>query len=129
MAGLELSDIQGDIVRAYGNAYRLTTYVFCRIDDAEGGKAWLRSLLPRVTTAEPWPGATKPGAPNKRAPEAAPSAPSNSRSPARATAGANANRAPTTNTVAITRLMSPSRDADRCSAPRSPAPPSHRPSY
>jgi Dyp-type peroxidase family len=61
VAGLELSDIQGDILRAYGNAYRLTTYLFLRIDDAKGGKAWLRSLLPRVTTAEQWPAAAKPG--------------------------------------------------------------------
>jgi Dyp-type peroxidase family len=62
MAGLDLSDIQGDILRAYGNAYRRTTYLFFRIDDAERGKAWLRSLLPRVTTAQQWPEATKPDA-------------------------------------------------------------------
>jgi Dyp-type peroxidase family len=62
VAGLELSDIQGDILRGYGNAYHLTTYLFFRVDDAEAGKAWLRSLLPRVTSAEQWPAASKPGA-------------------------------------------------------------------
>jgi Dyp-type peroxidase family len=53
-ASLDLADLQGDIVRAYGNAYVHTTYVFFRIDDALGGRAWLRRLLARVTTAEPW---------------------------------------------------------------------------
>jgi Dyp-type peroxidase family len=62
VAGLELTDIQGDILRAYGNAYRLTTYLFFRIDDADAGKTWLRSVLPRVTTAAPWPAQFKPRA-------------------------------------------------------------------
>jgi Dyp-type peroxidase family len=62
MAGLELTDIQGDILRAYGNDYRQTTYLFFRVEDAPRGRAWLRGLLPRVTTAAPWPQATKPGA-------------------------------------------------------------------
>lgn len=55
----DLADLQGDILRAYGNAYDCTCYVFVRIDDAERGRAWLGGLLDRVTTAEPW-GATKP---------------------------------------------------------------------
>jgi Dyp-type peroxidase family len=59
---LDLTDIQGDILRAYGNDYDVTTYLFFRIDDARGGQAWLRELLPRVTTAEPWPQGTKPAA-------------------------------------------------------------------
>jgi Dyp-type peroxidase family len=59
---LDLTDIQGDILRAYGNDYDVTTYLFFRIDDARGGRAWLRELLPRVTTAEPWPQRTKPAA-------------------------------------------------------------------
>ena len=53
-APLDLADLQGDIVRAYGNAYAHTTYLFFRIDDADAGRAWLRRLLARVTTAEPW---------------------------------------------------------------------------
>jgi Dyp-type peroxidase family len=56
---IDLADLQGDILRAYGSAYAHTAYVFFRIDDAGAGRAWLRSLLPRVTTAEPWP-ADKP---------------------------------------------------------------------
>ena len=51
---IELADLQGDIVRAYGNAYAHTTYVFVGIDDAQSGRAWLRRLLARVTTAAPW---------------------------------------------------------------------------
>jgi len=53
-AHLDLADLQGDIVRAYGNAYAHTTYVFFRIDDADAGRAWLARLLGRVTTAQPW---------------------------------------------------------------------------
>jgi Dyp-type peroxidase family len=51
---IDLADLQGDIVRAYGNAYAHTTYVFFGIDDAQSGRAWLRRLLARVTTAAPW---------------------------------------------------------------------------
>jgi Dyp-type peroxidase family len=52
---LELVDIQGDILRAYGNAYDCTTYAFVRIDCApEQGRAWFAGLLDHVTTAEPW---------------------------------------------------------------------------
>ena len=53
-AGIDLADLQGDIVRAYGTDYVHTAYVFFRIDDADAGRAWLKRLLPRVTTAEPW---------------------------------------------------------------------------
>ena len=51
---IDLADLQGDILRAYGNAYAHTAYLFFRIDDAGAGRAWLRALLPRVTTGEPW---------------------------------------------------------------------------
>jgi Dyp-type peroxidase family len=51
---IDLADLQGDILRAYGNDYAHTAYLFFRIDDAGAGRAWLRALLPRVTTAEPW---------------------------------------------------------------------------
>ena len=53
-APFDLADLQGDILRAYGNTYACTTYLFFRVDDAGAGRAWLRRLLPRVTTAEPW---------------------------------------------------------------------------
>ncbi len=51
---IDLADIQGDILRAYGNAYARTTYVFVNVRDAEQGRAWLSSLVDRVTNAEPW---------------------------------------------------------------------------
>lgn len=53
---LDLADIQGDILRAYGNAYQRTSYVFLRVNDAERGRAWLRDHVDRVTTAVPWGG-------------------------------------------------------------------------
>lgn len=57
MAGpADLADIQGDILRAYGNAYDCTSYVFVRLEDAGRGRSWLRGLLDRVTTAVPWTG-------------------------------------------------------------------------
>ena len=34
-APIDLADLQGDILRAYGNAYAHTTYLFFRIDDAQ----------------------------------------------------------------------------------------------
>ena len=52
---LELSDIQGDILRAYGNAYDCTAYEFVHIDGtAEVARGWLRGLIGDVTTAAPW---------------------------------------------------------------------------
>ena len=52
---LELPDIQGDILRAYGNSYDRTSYAFVRIDcEPEQARAWLSGLLDRVTTAQPW---------------------------------------------------------------------------
>ena len=53
---LELDDIQGDILRAYGNAFDCTTYVFVTLGAGapEPARAWLGSLLDDVTTAAPW---------------------------------------------------------------------------
>ena len=55
-AALELGDIQGDILRAYGNAFDCTTYVFVTLGGGarEAARAWLGSLLDDVTTAAPW---------------------------------------------------------------------------
>jgi Dyp-type peroxidase family len=54
-APLDFADIQGDILRAYGNAYDCTTYVFAHIDaPPEQGRAWLGGLVDRVTTAQLW---------------------------------------------------------------------------
>jgi len=52
---LELADIQGDILRAYGNAYDCTSYAFVQIDcEPEQARAWFAGLLDHVTTAAPW---------------------------------------------------------------------------
>ena len=52
---LELADIQGDILRAYGNAYDHTSYAFVHIEcEPEQARAWFSGLLGHVTTAEPW---------------------------------------------------------------------------
>src|SRR3954471_20881828 len=54
VAQIDLADIQGDVLRAYGNAYVCTSYVFIRIGHGGDGRAWLRGLVDRVTTAAPW---------------------------------------------------------------------------
>ncbi len=52
---LELADIQGDILRAYGNSYDCTTYAFVRIDcEPEQARAWLAGAVDHVTSAAPW---------------------------------------------------------------------------
>jgi len=55
MTDLHLADIQGDILRAYGNAYDCTTYVFVRVGaKPEQAREWFGGLLEHVTTAAPW---------------------------------------------------------------------------
>jgi deferrochelatase/peroxidase EfeB len=53
---IDYADIQGDILRAYGNDYDRASYMLLHIGDAAGGQAWLGSLLARVTNAEHWSG-------------------------------------------------------------------------
>jgi Dyp-type peroxidase family len=53
-AGLDLADIQGDILRAYGNRYGRTSYVLIGVGDAAAGRRWLQDRIDRVTTAVPW---------------------------------------------------------------------------
>jgi Dyp-type peroxidase family len=60
VAALDLADIQGDVLRAYGNDYPFTTYLFLRVDDAAAGRAFLGALRSRVTSAAPWPAGHKP---------------------------------------------------------------------
>jgi Dyp-type peroxidase family len=54
---INLAEIQGDVLRGYGNAFNRASYVFVHVDDAARGRAWLRGLAGRVTTAAPWQGA------------------------------------------------------------------------
>lgn len=57
---IDLGDVQGDILRAYGNAYTRTTYVFVGIDEPGRGREWLHAMVDRVTTAAPWGDAGRP---------------------------------------------------------------------
>ncbi len=52
---IDLADVQGDILRAYGNAYDCTSYAFVKIDcEPAQARAWFAGLLDHVTTAQPW---------------------------------------------------------------------------
>jgi Dyp-type peroxidase family len=53
---IDFADIQGDILRAYGNRFDRTTFVFVGVGDAERGQAWLRGLLDKITRAVAWNG-------------------------------------------------------------------------
>lgn len=46
-------DIQGFITSGFGHTYH-AAYIFLRISHLEQAKSWLRSILPRITTAESW---------------------------------------------------------------------------
>ncbi len=55
MTELDLSEIQGDILRAYGNSFDCTSYAFVRISgEPAGAREWFAGLLDHVTTAQPW---------------------------------------------------------------------------
>jgi len=50
-------DLQGDILRAYGNAYDHTSYAFVHLGcPTAQARAWFSGLIDHVTTAEPWKG-------------------------------------------------------------------------
>jgi Dyp-type peroxidase family len=52
---IDLGDLQGDILRAYGNDYDCTSYVFVRIAcPPADARRWVAGLTSHVTTAEPW---------------------------------------------------------------------------
>jgi Dyp-type peroxidase family len=58
---MDLGDIQGDILRAYGNDYDCTSYAFVKIEcPPEQARAWFAGVVDHVTTAEPWPKGEKP---------------------------------------------------------------------
>jgi Dyp-type peroxidase family len=56
-AAIDRADIQGDILRAYGNRYARTSYLLIGIPDVARGRRWLGGVVGRVTTDEPWNGA------------------------------------------------------------------------
>src|SRR5687767_6211184 len=55
-APIDRADIQGDILRAYGNRYDRTSHVFVGVGDPAAGRAWLTGLVEDVTTAVEWRG-------------------------------------------------------------------------
>jgi Dyp-type peroxidase family len=58
---MDLADIQGDILRAYGNDYDCTTYAFVTIEcPTPQARAWFSGVVDHVTTAAPWPQGEKP---------------------------------------------------------------------
>ncbi|HEY3759182.1 MAG TPA: hypothetical protein VGL37_05435 [Solirubrobacteraceae bacterium] len=53
---IDYADIQGDILRAYGNDYDRASYLFVHVAAPAGGQTWLAGLLGRITNAEHWSG-------------------------------------------------------------------------
>jgi Dyp-type peroxidase family len=52
MHNVELTDIQGNILRGYNQPH--FRYVYYRIHDCDHGRRFLKRLVPFVTTAQPW---------------------------------------------------------------------------
>jgi len=61
---LDLADIQGNVVRAYGRySFPVARYFFLQITDAAAGRTFVEAIRPRVTPATRWDGegaASKP---------------------------------------------------------------------
>ncbi len=52
---LDLHDIQGNIVKAYGRyGFPKGRYVFFSVRDQERGRQFIQALVPRITTSAPW---------------------------------------------------------------------------
>jgi hypothetical protein len=57
---LDLCDIQGNVVRAYGRfGFPIARYLLLHISDGPGGRNWLASIIPNVTNSATW--STEPG--------------------------------------------------------------------
>jgi Dyp-type peroxidase family len=67
MSGLlDLHDIQGNILKAYGRSgYPKGRYVFFHVHNAEEGRRFVQRLLPSVTTSAPWAPGAAAGRPAK----------------------------------------------------------------
>jgi Dyp-type peroxidase family len=66
--GLDLADIQGNILRPYGRfGFPFTRHMFFNIADAKAGRCFVERLRGQVTTAERWRGVDEP--PGGNAPE------------------------------------------------------------
>ena len=52
---LDLCDIQGNVVRAYGRfGFPIARYLLLNISDGPGGRSWLTSIIPSVTNSATW---------------------------------------------------------------------------
>lgn len=52
---IDLDDIQGNIVKAYGRfGYPKARYIFFQFHDVEAGRNFIKDLLPLITTSRPW---------------------------------------------------------------------------
>ncbi|HEY1357077.1 MAG TPA: Dyp-type peroxidase [Thermoleophilaceae bacterium] len=54
MAEIDQSDLQGNILCGYGNAFEHALFLFLHVDDAGGGRTLLGELAGEVTDAIPW---------------------------------------------------------------------------
>ncbi len=65
---LDLTDIQGNIVRAYGHyGFPKARYFLLHVHEARAGRAFVEQIRQRVTTSERWaPGAGLPGLPRPK---------------------------------------------------------------
>ena len=52
---LDLCDIQGNVVRAYGRfGFPIARYLLLNISDGPGGRSWLTAMIPNVTNSATW---------------------------------------------------------------------------
>src|SRR5258707_12522275 len=56
--GIDLGDIQGNILRPY--AMMEARFAFVHFDEPAAGRAWLAALVDQVTSAQPWADSQKP---------------------------------------------------------------------
>jgi deferrochelatase/peroxidase EfeB len=54
MTALDLADIQGGILRAYGQSFPKARYFFLTVRNAAKGRQFVEQLRPRITTAARW---------------------------------------------------------------------------
>jgi len=54
LADADRRDIQGLVTTGYGHLDH-ACFLLLDVTDREGGQAWLRNIVPRITTAAPWP--------------------------------------------------------------------------
>ncbi|HUJ35083.1 MAG TPA: hypothetical protein VLW51_07730 [Solirubrobacteraceae bacterium] len=53
---VDRSDIQGNVLRAYGSSYPCTAHVFVGVSHGAGGRAWLGDVVEEVSNDEEWRG-------------------------------------------------------------------------